>query len=161
MFVVISTSAEPVGLRGELTRWILEVAPGTFVGNLSARVKDAVWDLCVEGAGNGSVLLVHAARNEQHLAFRTHGTNWTPVDQDGLTLILRPEKPVSASQTSHSSSSPSRRNSEQQEKSDPSSWSVAARRKRFRKTIERRDAVAKDRESSRMGAPTQEQDPPF
>lgn len=37
MLVVISTSAVPVGLRGELTRWLLEISPGTFVGNISAR----------------------------------------------------------------------------------------------------------------------------
>lgn len=36
MLVVISTSAVPVGLRGELTRWLLEISPGTFVGNISA-----------------------------------------------------------------------------------------------------------------------------
>lgn len=165
MFVVFSTSAVPVGLRGELTRWLLEVAPGTFVGNLSSRVRDALWDLCVQEAGNGSVLLVHAARNEQRLAFRTHGTNWMPVDQEGLTLILRPESPIhgkertKASPTSGPHDSLMAANSSKN--SDPSSWSIAARRRRYRTPIEQRDARKQASESARLTRPEGEVDPPF
>lgn len=164
MFLVISTSAVPVGLRGELTRWLLEVSPGTFVGNLSARVRDAIWDLCIEEAGNGSVLLVHAANNEQGLSFRTHGTHWTPVDRDGLTLILRPEKPISASTRADSSPQystgrPDSKNSGA--KRDTSSWSIAARRRRFRKPIEQRDARLRDPAGNTVESPERMPDPPF
>lgn len=40
---VIVLSACPVGLRGDLTRWFLEIAPGVFVGHVSARVRERVW----------------------------------------------------------------------------------------------------------------------
>ena len=161
MFVVFSTSAVPVGLRGELTRWLLEVAPGTFVGNVSARVRDALWDLCVAESGNGSVLLVHAARNEQRLSFRTHGTHWTPVDRDGFTVILRPEKRIE-----HTPQSKLARNGDEEDghlahKSDASGWSIAARRKRFRRPIEQRDAQSKPKTSDGIEQPSTEPDPPF
>ena len=40
--IVVVLSACPTGLRGDLTRWLLEVSPGTFVGNVSAKVRDAL-----------------------------------------------------------------------------------------------------------------------
>jgi CRISPR-associated protein Cas2 len=38
--IVLIATAE--GLRGHLTRWMLEVAAGVFVGNPSARVRERV-----------------------------------------------------------------------------------------------------------------------
>ena len=37
--VVIVLTACPVGLRGDLTRWLLEIAPGVFVGHIDARMR--------------------------------------------------------------------------------------------------------------------------
>ncbi len=88
MTVVVLT-AVPVGLRGHLTRWLLEVAPGTYVGHVSARIRDHLWDIIVEMVGTGKALMVHTARNEQRLAFRTHNHDWTPEDFDGITLMRR------------------------------------------------------------------------
>ena len=34
--------------------------------------------------------MVYSANNEQRMEFRVHNTTWTPVDFDGLTLMLRP-----------------------------------------------------------------------
>ena len=41
--VVVVLTACPVGLRGDLTRWLLEISPGVFVGHISARVRDGLW----------------------------------------------------------------------------------------------------------------------
>jgi CRISPR-associated protein Cas2 len=38
--VVIVLSACPAGLRGHLTRWLVEISAGVFVGHVSARVRD-------------------------------------------------------------------------------------------------------------------------
>ena len=38
--IVLILSAAPASLRGSMTRWLLEVSPGVFVGHLSARVRD-------------------------------------------------------------------------------------------------------------------------
>lgn len=88
--VVLVLSACPARLRGHLTRWLLEVAPGVFVGRLSARVRDQLWDLVRELVGVGRALMVHSAQNEQGMAFRTHGHDWAPVDFEGVTLMMRP-----------------------------------------------------------------------
>lgn len=95
--IVISLTACPVGLRGDLSRWLFEISPGVFVGNVSARVRDALWER-VEGlCKDGRATMVYPARNEQHLAFRTHRSDWKTVDCDGLELVLKPKGTEEAS----------------------------------------------------------------
>ena len=87
---VVVVIAVPPGLRGHLTRWLLEIAPGVFVGSITARVRDHLWERVTKylGAG-GRGVMVFPARNEQGLAFRVTPGPWEPVDCDGLTLIRR------------------------------------------------------------------------
>lgn len=88
--IVIVLTACPEGLRGLLTRWLLEISPGVFVGHLPARVRDHLWERIEEGAGRGRAIMVFSARSEQHLDFRVHGHDWRPVTLDGFHLMLRP-----------------------------------------------------------------------
>jgi CRISPR-associated protein Cas2 len=83
-------TACPAGLRGHLTRWLLEISPGVFVGKVSARVRDELWLRVLDMVKDGKALMVHAKRGEQGLAFRVHRHEWDVVDFDGLTLIRRP-----------------------------------------------------------------------
>ena len=46
--IVLVLSAVPEGLRGHVTRWLMEISPGVFVGTLSARVRERLWDLVTE-----------------------------------------------------------------------------------------------------------------
>jgi CRISPR-associated protein Cas2 len=89
--IVISLTAVPVGLRGDLTRWLFEISPGVFVGNVTARVRDKLWDRVTGLAKDGRATMVYSAQNEQHLAFKVHRSDWIPEDIDGLTLVRRPE----------------------------------------------------------------------
>ncbi|MDM4762836.1 type I-E CRISPR-associated endoribonuclease Cas2e [Galbitalea sp. SE-J8] len=88
--VVFVLTACPAGLRGHLTRWLLEIAPGIFVGVVTARVRDLLWGRVLELVKDGRAILVHSAQGEQRLAFRVHRHDWTPMDVDGVTLMLRP-----------------------------------------------------------------------
>jgi len=93
--VVIVLTVVPPGLRGHLTRWLLEIAPGVFVGHASARVRDLLWERVVEYSGQGRALMVVSSRSEQRLAFRVHEHDWQQEDFDGLTLMRRrPPKPM-------------------------------------------------------------------
>jgi len=92
MTVVVLTLC-PAGLRGLLTRWLLEISAGVFIGNPSARVRDALWDEITQHAGTGRALLACTTDNEQGFTFRTHDHAWQPVDHEGLTLIQRPTDP--------------------------------------------------------------------
>jgi CRISPR-associated protein Cas2 len=86
---VIVLTAVPSGLRGHLTRWLLEISPGVFVGYITARVRGYIWERVVQFVGDGRALMVYTARNEQRLAFEVHGHEWTPVDFDGIVLMRR------------------------------------------------------------------------
>ena len=88
--VVLVLSAVPDGLRGHVTRWLLQISPGVFVGNLSARVRERLWQIVTETMGTGRAIMVFRARNEQGMSFLTWGDPWVPVDYEGLTLMVRP-----------------------------------------------------------------------
>lgn len=91
--IVLVVTACPAGLRGDLTKWLTELAPGTFVGTPSARVRDLLWDRTTELVRDGRALLVYSSDNEQGMEFRTHRHSWAPTDFDGLTLMMRPAAP--------------------------------------------------------------------
>lgn len=83
-------TAVPAGLRGDLTKWLLEISPGVFVGSVSARVREHLWQRVLDESKEGRALLVYSRDNEQGLAFESHCHTWTPVDFDGLRLMRRP-----------------------------------------------------------------------
>jgi CRISPR-associated protein Cas2 len=87
---VVVLIAAPEGLRGHLTRWMVEVAAGVFVGSPSARVRDRVWNLLADRIGTGQAIMIEPAENEQRWSVRTAGYDrWNPVDLDGLILMAR------------------------------------------------------------------------
>ena len=80
----------PPRLRGDLSKWLQEVNTGVYVGNVSARVRDALWERVCENLKNGRATMVFSANNEQRMDFRVHNTSWKPVDYEGIQLIRRP-----------------------------------------------------------------------
>lgn len=88
---VIVVERARIGLRGQLTRWMLEVRAGVFVGTLSERVRAKLWALVCARNPKGGSLLVYRARNEQGFMVESHGdTSRTIFDIDGLMLVRRP-----------------------------------------------------------------------
>jgi CRISPR-associated protein Cas2 len=88
--VVLVLTACPEGLRGHLTRWLLEVSAGVFVGHVTARVRTLLWARVVQLSKDGRALMVYSQRSEQRLAFKVHGHHWEPTDYDGVLLMRRP-----------------------------------------------------------------------
>lgn len=88
--VVLVVTACPAGLRGHLTRWLLEISPGVFVGVVSSRVRDLLWERVIDLVKDGRAVLVYRANNEQRMGFKVHRYDWQPVDFDGITLVRRP-----------------------------------------------------------------------
>lgn len=80
----------PPRLRGDLSKWLCEINTGVYVGNVSSRVRDAVWDRVCQNLKNGQATLVYTAAGEQRMEFRTHNTSWEAVDFDGIKLMRRP-----------------------------------------------------------------------
>ena len=92
MTVIIVERATP-GLRGQLTRWMIEVKAGVFVGTLSARVRDKLWTLvCRRNATGGSIMIV-SARNEQGFHVVANGDSSRElIDNEGLWLVRKPPR---------------------------------------------------------------------
>jgi CRISPR-associated protein Cas2 len=87
---VVILVAAPEGLRGHLTRWLVEVSAGVFVGKMNQRLRDRIWTTLESRIGAGQAIMIEPARNEQRWATRTAGTDrWFPVDYDGLILAAR------------------------------------------------------------------------
>ena len=95
MTVVILTDCPPK-LRGDLTKWMLEINTGVYVGRVSARVRDQLWERICANVKAGRATMVFRAGNEQRMDFRVHNTTWQPVDFDGLKLMRRPLPPTTA-----------------------------------------------------------------
>ena len=82
----------PTSVRGELTRWMLELHAGVFVGNISAAVRDALWQMVCGKLRGGAGMMVHNAANEQSFKILFCGnTSRILEDFDGLLLIRRPQ----------------------------------------------------------------------
>ncbi|MEU0356860.1 type I-E CRISPR-associated endoribonuclease Cas2e [Streptomyces cyaneofuscatus] len=119
MTVIVLTNC-PVGLRGFLTRWLLEISPGVFLGAPSTRIRELLWAEVRDYAGQGRALLAYQTDNEQGYAFETHDHAWHPTDHEGLTLIHRP-----------SSHAPRPRPGRAPTDVPRQGWSKASKRRRF------------------------------
>jgi CRISPR-associated protein Cas2 len=107
---VIVVTACPIGLRGHLTRWLLEISPGVFVGNITTRVRELMWLRVTDMVKTGRAIMVYNTRNEQGLDFQVHAHDWIPTDFDGIHLILRPNtRPPTTRNTGWSNASKRRK----------------------------------------------------
>nr|WP_300337533.1 type I-E CRISPR-associated endoribonuclease Cas2e [Actinomyces sp.] len=109
-----------------MTRWLLEVSPGVFVGRLSARVREHLWEIVQTYIGDGRALLIWSVRSEQRFAVASLGHEREPVDIEGCT-VMRSSYRVSQGWTAIPGAV----------KPAKESWSIAARRRRFRNSAER------------------------
>lgn len=86
MILIILERVTP-GLRGELTRWMIELKAGVFVGSFSALVRDRLWELVCERMKKGAGMMVYRTNSEQGFAFRFWGvTDRLVEDFEGLNL---------------------------------------------------------------------------
>lgn len=86
--VVVITEDVPPRLRGRLAIWLLEVRAGVYLGDVSRRTREMIWQQVSEGADEGNVVMAWASRSESGFDFQTFGRNRRePVDHDGLRLV--------------------------------------------------------------------------
>ena len=78
--IVITLTDCPPKVRGDLSKWLLEISTGVYVGNLSARVRDELWGRICEHVKDGRATMVYSSNGEQKLDFAIHNTSWLPVD---------------------------------------------------------------------------------
>jgi len=79
-------------LRGELSKWMIEIKAGVFIGKLSALVRELLWKKCDENKGKGSLIMIWTTNTEQGFDIRhSNLKDYIPVDFEGIKLILHPK----------------------------------------------------------------------
>ncbi|MBP9004012.1 MAG: type I-E CRISPR-associated endoribonuclease Cas2 [Candidatus Hydrogenedentes bacterium] len=92
MTVIILVSAPPA-LRGEVSRWAIEPHPGVFVAEISALVREKLWERCCKKIRNGGVIFIYPDANEQGYTIRSFGnTRRDFIDFDGIILPRQPNE---------------------------------------------------------------------
>ncbi|HWK60823.1 MAG TPA: type I-E CRISPR-associated endoribonuclease Cas2e [Eoetvoesiella sp.] len=87
-FTVVVTENVPPRLRGRMAIWLLEVRAGVYIGDVSRRTREMLWEQLQEGYSEGSVVMAWGSRNESGYEFQTLGENRrVPTDFDGLRLV--------------------------------------------------------------------------
>ena len=85
---VIVTESIPPRLRGRLAIWLLEVRAGVYIGDVSKRVREKLWEYIEADLENGNIVLAWATNTESGFDFQTLGENRRiPVEMDGLRLV--------------------------------------------------------------------------
>ncbi len=75
-------------VRGDLSRWLIELKAGVFVGRVSALVREALWKRCVKRAEGGTVMQVWRTNNEQGFDLRYHNPkDRIPINIEGIWLV--------------------------------------------------------------------------
>lgn len=86
--LVIVTENVPPRLRGRLGLWLVEVRAGVYVGDVSRRVREMIWDNLEKGVEDGNAVMAWTSNNESGFDFMTVGTNRRiPVEMDGIKLV--------------------------------------------------------------------------
>ncbi|MBM7454221.1 CRISPR-associated protein Cas2 [Oceanisphaera litoralis] len=86
--LVVVTENVPPRLRGRLAVWLLEIRAGVYVGDVSRRIREMIWEQISKLAEQGNVVMAWATNTESGFEFQTHGENRRmPVDLDGLRLV--------------------------------------------------------------------------
>lgn len=87
-FTVITLSKVPSSLRGDLTKWLQEVASGVYVGNLNTKVREKLWDRVKDNLKDGEATISYYYRNEIGYKFETINGDREVLDSEGLPLVL-------------------------------------------------------------------------
>lgn len=86
--ITVVTENVPPRLRGRLAIWLLEVRGGVYVGDVSKRVREMIWQQITELAEEGNVVMAWATNTESGFDFQTCGKNRRiPVEYEGLRLV--------------------------------------------------------------------------
>lgn len=86
--LIVVTENVPPRLRGRLAIWLLEVRAGVYVGDVSRRSREMIWQQISRLSETGNVVMAWASNNESGFEFQTIGDNRRlPVEMDGIRLV--------------------------------------------------------------------------
>lgn len=86
--MVLMLEKVPRSLKGELCRWLIEPKTGVFVGQVSALVREKLWEKACKEAKEGSCLMIRSSNTEQGFSVEVYGDrNRIVSDWEGLSLV--------------------------------------------------------------------------
>ena len=90
--LVIVTENVPPRLRGRLGLWLVEVRAGVYVGDVSRRVREMIWNNLEEGVDEGNAVMAWTSNNESGFDFRftRRICGWSPVRVVFQVYDIRP-----------------------------------------------------------------------
>jgi CRISPR-associated protein Cas2 len=76
--------------------WLLEVRAGVYVGDVSRRVREMIWEQIEKGVEEGNAVMAWSTNTESGFDFLTLGKNRRiPKEMDGIKLVsFLPENAV-------------------------------------------------------------------
>lgn len=87
MLVIVLENVPP-RLRGRLAVWLLEVRAGVYVGDVSRRVREMIWEQIEKGVEEGNAVMAWSTNTESGFDFLTLGKNRRiPKEMDGVKLV--------------------------------------------------------------------------
>ncbi len=87
MLVIVTENVTP-SLRGRLAVWLLELRAGVYVGKVSKRVREMIWDQVEKGIKDGNAVLAWSTNTEVGFDFMTLGKNRRIAkEMDGVKLV--------------------------------------------------------------------------
>ncbi len=87
MLVIVAENVPP-RLRGRLAIWLLEVRAGVYVGKVSRRVREMIWEQVEKGMEGGNAVMAWTTNTESGFDFMTLGANRRiPKEMDGIKLV--------------------------------------------------------------------------
>jgi len=95
--LVIVVENVPPKLRGRLGVYLIEARSGIYVGDVSKRVREMLWEQVLSYCDIGNAVMIWSANTESGFDFMTVGPNRRmPVDMDGLKLVAFTKEAVEA-----------------------------------------------------------------
>jgi CRISPR-associated protein Cas2 len=87
MLVIVVENAPP-RLRGRLAIWLLEVRAGIYVGKVSRRIREMIWNTVEVGLQDGNAVMAWTTNTESGFDFVTLGANRRiPLEMEGVKLV--------------------------------------------------------------------------
>ncbi|NOQ14506.1 MAG: type I-E CRISPR-associated endoribonuclease Cas2 [Methyloprofundus sp.] len=87
--LVIVTENVPPRLRGRLAVWLIEIRAGVYIGDLSARVREMIWQQVEVGIEEGNAIMTWSTNTKSGFDFLTLGENRRlPVEFERVLFSL-------------------------------------------------------------------------
>ena len=88
--LVMMVERSPASLRGLLSRWLVEVRSGVFLGNPSSRIREILWRTAIHRNHGGYSVQIWSDHSPQGFSYRTFGKSRVElVDFEGVCLARR------------------------------------------------------------------------